>query len=56
MTSESDESIQIYSVKDGKHQKSLLSKKYGVKLAKFTHQSSCIVYASTKENGMAIKE
>jgi COMPASS component SWD2 len=51
MTSESDESIQIYSVKDGVHKKALLSKKYGVKHAKFAHQSSCIVYASTKENG-----
>lgn len=54
MTSESDESIQIYNVKDGKHQKSCLSKKYGVKLAKFTHTSSCIIYASTKENGMLL--
>jgi hypothetical protein len=55
MTSESDESIQIYNVKDGKHQKSCLSKKYGVKHANFTHTSSCIVYASTKENGMFFK-
>ena len=54
MTSESDESIQIYNVKDGKHQKSCLSKKYGVKLAKFTHTSSCIIYASTKENGILL--
>jgi WD40 repeat protein len=54
MTSESDESIQLYNVKEGKHQKSCLSKKYGVKLAKFTHASSCIVYASTKENGMLL--
>jgi hypothetical protein len=52
MTSESDESIQIYNVKDGKHQKACLSKKYGVKLAKFSRTSACIVYASTKENGM----
>jgi COMPASS component SWD2 len=51
MTSESDESIQIYNVKDGKHQKACLSKKYGVKLAKFSRASACIVYASTKENG-----
>jgi COMPASS component SWD2 len=29
----------------------LLSKKYGVKLAKFTHTSSSIIYASTKQNG-----
>jgi COMPASS component SWD2 len=51
MTSESDETIQIYSVRDGRHDKTLLSKKYGVKLAKFTHGSS-IIYASTKQNGM----
>ncbi|ROT42781.1 WD repeat-containing protein [Sodiomyces alkalinus F11] len=50
MTSESDETIQIYNVKEGKHSKSLLSKKYGVKLAKFTHTSSSIIYASTKQN------
>jgi COMPASS component SWD2 len=53
MTSESDETIQIYNVKDGRHDKSLLSKKYGVKLAKFTHTSSGIIYASTKQNGTA---
>lgn len=51
MTSESDETIQIYNVKDGLHNKALLSKKYGVKLAKFTHTSSSIIYASTKQNG-----
>ncbi|KAL7626311.1 hypothetical protein AAE478_003083 [Parahypoxylon ruwenzoriense] len=50
MTSESDETIQIYKVRDGRHDKQLLSKKYGVKLAKFTHHSSAIIYASTKQN------
>ncbi|KAJ2906758.1 hypothetical protein MKZ38_010749 [Zalerion maritima] len=50
MTSESDETIQLYSVKDGRKDKSLLSKKYGVKLARFTHNSSSILYASTKQN------
>ncbi|KAI0127780.1 WD domain-containing protein, partial [Xylariales sp. AK1849] len=50
MTSESDETIQIYKVRDGRHDKQLLSKKYGVKHAKFTHTSSSIVYASTKIN------
>ncbi|KAG5980497.1 hypothetical protein E4U55_003973 [Claviceps digitariae] len=50
MTSASDETIQIYNVKEGRHEKSLLSKKYGVKLAKFTHTSSSILYASTKQN------
>lgn len=52
MTAESDETIQIYNVRDGVHNKTLLSKKYGVKLAKFTHTSSSIIYASTKQNGM----
>lgn len=50
MTSASDETIQIYNVREGRHDKSLLSKKYGVKLAKFTHTRSSIIYASTKQN------
>ncbi|KAI1861375.1 uncharacterized protein JN550_010905 [Neoarthrinium moseri] len=50
MTSESDDTIQIYKVREGRHDKQLLSKKYGVKLAKFTHTSSSVVYASTKVN------
>ncbi|KAF3769972.1 WD40 repeat-like protein [Cryphonectria parasitica EP155] len=50
MTSESDETIQIYNVREGRHDKTLLSKKYGAKLAKFTHASSSIIYASTKQN------
>lgn len=54
MTSESDDTIQIYKVRDGRHEKQLLSKKYGVKLAKFTHTSSSVVYASTKVNGMLV--
>ncbi|KAI1180016.1 WD40 repeat-like protein [Nemania sp. FL0916] len=50
MTSESDEAIQIYKIREGRHDKQLLSKKYGVKLAKFTRNSSSIIYASTKQN------
>ncbi|OBT77038.1 hypothetical protein VF21_02963 [Pseudogymnoascus sp. 05NY08] len=50
MTSETDESIQLYNVLDGTFNKSLFSKKYGVKHAKFTHKSTSIIYASTKEN------
>lgn len=53
MASASDETIQIYNVKEGRHDKSLVSKKYGVKLAKFTHTNSSIIYASTKQNGGA---
>lgn len=51
MTSESDEAIQIYKIREGRHDRQLLSKKYGVKLAKFTRNSSSIIYASTKQNG-----
>jgi len=51
MTSNSDETIQLYNAKEGRHDKTLLSKKYGAKLAKFTHTSSSIIYASTKANG-----
>lgn len=54
MTSESDETIQIYNVREGRHDKSLLSKKYGVKHARFTHSSSGIIYASTKTNGVSL--
>lgn len=50
MTSSSDNSIQIYNVKEGRHDKSALSMKYGVKLAMFTHTKSSIIYASTKQN------
>ena len=31
--------------------KTLFSKKYGVHLARFTHRSTNVVYASTKEDG-----
>ncbi|OAA65056.1 WD repeat containing protein 82 [Cordyceps fumosorosea ARSEF 2679] len=50
MTSSSDETIHIYNVREGRHEKCLISKKYGAKLAKFTHTSSSIIYASTKQN------
>ena len=48
MTACSDDSLQLYNAKDGKHVKSLLSKKYGCHLARFSHNSQSIVYASTK--------
>lgn len=56
MTSSSDETIQIYNVREGRHDKSALSKKYGVKLAKFTHTKSSIIYASTKQNRTCLPE
>lgn len=48
LVSRSDETIQIYNCKDGKHSKELKSQKYGVDLARFTHHSHSIIYASTK--------
>jgi COMPASS component SWD2 len=50
MTTESDETLQLYSVREGRHDKTLVSKKYGVRLASFTHTSTSIVYTSTKVN------
>ncbi|CAK7218841.1 hypothetical protein SCUCBS95973_003620 [Sporothrix curviconia] len=46
MSSESDDTIQIYNVREGRHDKALISKKYGAKLARFTHWSNSIVYAN----------
>ncbi|KAE9984111.1 hypothetical protein EG328_009162 [Venturia inaequalis] len=43
-----DDTLQIYNCKEGKHAKELKSQKYGVHLARFTHHSSSILYASTK--------
>ncbi|EKD20441.1 uncharacterized protein L3040_004270 [Drepanopeziza brunnea f. sp. 'multigermtubi'] len=50
LTSESDHTMQIYNVKDGKHHKPLLSHKYGVNHAMFGHATGCIIHASTKLN------
>ncbi|KOS13640.1 wd40 repeat-like protein [Malassezia pachydermatis] len=50
VTASDDETIQLYNCRSGKHVKTLYSKKYGVNLARFTHKSSAIVYASTKED------
>ena len=43
-----DEQMHIFDVKEGKRTKSVASKKYGVHLARFTHHSRQILYASTK--------
>ncbi|KAF9431897.1 member of Set1p complex, histone methyl transferase [Entomortierella beljakovae] len=50
VTSAQDESIHIYDCVTGKLDKTLFSKKYGVHLARFTHRSTNVVYASTKED------
>ncbi|KAF8966196.1 member of Set1p complex, histone methyl transferase [Entomortierella lignicola] len=51
VTSAQDESLHVYDCITGKLDKTLFSKKYGVHLARFTHRSTNVVYASTKEDG-----
>lgn len=55
VTAADDETIQLYNCRSGKHVKTLYSKKYGVHLTRFTHRSSAIIYASTKEDGTSTK-
>ncbi|GAA5830433.1 hypothetical protein JCM3766R1_002717 [Sporobolomyces carnicolor] len=50
MTSAEDETMQLFDARSGKHHKPHLSKKYGCHLARFTHKSSTVIYASTKGN------
>ncbi|KAF9206328.1 member of Set1p complex, histone methyl transferase [Haplosporangium sp. Z 27] len=50
VTSAQDESLHVYDCITGKLDKTLFSKKYGVHLARFTHRSTNVVYASTKED------
>ncbi|KAG0256351.1 member of Set1p complex, histone methyl transferase, partial [Linnemannia exigua] len=50
VTSAQDESLHVYDCYTGKLEKTLFSKKYGVNLARFTHRSTSVVYASTKED------
>ncbi|KUJ22132.1 WD repeat-containing protein-like protein [Mollisia scopiformis] len=50
LTSESDSSMQIYNVKEGKQHKTCLSHKYGVAKAIFGHATGCIIHSSTKLN------
>ncbi|RQM06273.1 hypothetical protein DH86_00001081, partial [Scytalidium sp. 3C] len=50
LTSESDNSLQIYNLKEGKHSKTCLSQKYGAMHAIFGHANSCVIHSSTKIN------
>lgn len=44
-------SLSFYHLCLDRHQKQYYSKKYGVHLARFTHKSTDIIHASTKEDG-----
>ncbi|WPG99510.1 Hypothetical protein R9X50_00232500 [Acrodontium crateriforme] len=48
LLSRTDDTIQLFNVKAGAHAKELKSQKYGSALARFTHHSTSILYASTK--------
>ncbi|KAI9678645.1 MAG: member of Set1p complex, histone methyl transferase [Caeruleum heppii] len=48
LTACDDESLQLYNCREGKHVKTLFSKKYGAHLARFTHHQQSVLYASTK--------
>ncbi|KAI5289651.1 member of Set1p complex, histone methyl transferase [Ascosphaera aggregata] len=48
VSSSTDESLQIYNVKEGHISQTILSKKYGCHLPRFTHSSTQLLYASTK--------
>ncbi|KAK5119062.1 hypothetical protein LTR62_000273 [Meristemomyces frigidus] len=48
LLSRTDDTIQMYNTKAGAPAKELKSQKYGSALARFTHHSQSIIYASTK--------
>jgi len=50
LTSETDNSMQVYNIKEGKHHKVHLSHKYGCMHAMFSHSTGCIIHSSTKIN------
>ena len=43
-----DETMHVFDIKEGKKTKTVPSKKYGIHLARFTHHSRQVLYASTK--------
>lgn len=45
-----DDTLHIYNTKAGAHAKELKSQKHGAALARFTHHSQSVIYASTKLN------
>ncbi|KAJ1911127.1 hypothetical protein IWQ60_010287 [Tieghemiomyces parasiticus] len=55
ITTSSDESLHLYDCRYGQLRKTLFSKKYGADLARFTHHSSNIIYASAKGSDHALR-
>ncbi|CAH7677265.1 WD40-repeat-containing domain protein [Phakopsora pachyrhizi] len=50
ITTAEDETLQLFGARNGKHLKQAFSKKYGCCLARFTHKSSSVIHASTKND------
>ncbi|ORZ22120.1 WD repeat domain 82-like protein [Absidia repens] len=50
VTSAEDESLKVYDCQEGTLKTTVFSKKYGVGLARFTHQPNNVIYGSTKED------
>ncbi|CDW97675.1 hypothetical protein, partial [Sporisorium scitamineum] len=50
ITSGEDGNMHIYDAKYGLHKQRIPSLKYGVHLARFTHDAQSVIFASTKEN------
>jgi COMPASS component SWD2 len=48
VTCRTDDTLQFYNCKEGKWARELKSQKYGVNLARFSHHSQAVIYASTK--------
>lgn len=48
ISSSDDDSIVIYDCEEGKSKRTLLSKKYGVSLIRYTHAQNTVLHASTK--------
>ena len=48
ISSSDDDSIQIYDVVKGVPGKTLFSKKYGVDIIRYTHQSNCVIYRNAQ--------
>ncbi|XP_063680940.1 WD repeat-containing protein 82-like [Bolinopsis microptera] len=48
ITSSDDDSIVIYDCEEGKSTRTLLSRKYGVSLIRYTHAQNTVLHASTK--------
>ena len=50
LSASDDETLRVYDARLGKLKNTAFSKKYGCSLAQFTHKSTNVIYASTKED------